>query len=78
MPGHFLYLLISTKFNIPDSLIREPLIKSEVTAIQGCIAIFNDHKSLNMRAKQKSHFCFACSDKSRMDLFRASLAIQFR
>ena len=35
---------------------------------------FNDDKSLNLRAKQKSHFCFACSDKSRMDLFRASLS----
>ena len=55
-------------------LAKEPLIKSVVPAIQGCIANFNDDKSLKLRGKQKSHFCFSCSDKSRMDLFRASLS----
>ena len=38
--------------------IKEPLIKSEVPAIHGCIAKFDDDKSLNLRAKQKSHFLF--------------------
>ena len=61
--------------------VKETLIKSEFPAIQGCIAKINDISSLILRGKQKSHFCFPCSDKSRacpvldtgMDLFRASL-----
>ena len=57
---------------------KEPLIKSEVPAIQGCIAKFNDSKSLNLRGKQKSHFCFPCSDKSWMDLIRGSLKQPYR
>jgi hypothetical protein len=53
---------------------KETLIKSEFPTVQGCTVKINDCMSLILRANQKSHFWFACSDKSRMDLFRASLS----
>ncbi|MGQ0657122.1 MAG: hypothetical protein ACT4NU_03350, partial [Chromatiales bacterium] len=46
-------------------------------AAQGCAAIFEGGKPLKMKQSKNHAFCFACSEKSRMGLFRASLAIQF-
>jgi hypothetical protein len=36
----------------------EPLQKAEVSAMQGCIAIYRLHKQLINEEKQKSHFLF--------------------
>ena len=72
-------------------MLRNLWIKSEVPAIQGCIAEFYNDKSFNLIAKQKlvpylmqdRFFCFPCSDKPRAcpvfdtgkDLFRDSLTL---
>ncbi|MGQ0657518.1 MAG: hypothetical protein ACT4NU_05390, partial [Chromatiales bacterium] len=40
---------------------------------QGCAAIFEGGKPLKMKQSKNHAFCFACSEKSRMGLFRASL-----
>ncbi|MGQ0658299.1 MAG: hypothetical protein ACT4NU_09430, partial [Chromatiales bacterium] len=55
---------------------KEPLIKSEVPAAQGCAAIFDGGKPLKMKHRKNQAFCFACSENSRMGLFRASLMAQ--
>jgi len=41
--------------------------------MQGGIAIFQSYKRLKNVEKQKLHFYFSRSEKSRMDLFRAYL-----
>lgn len=42
--------------------------------VYGCAAIFNDCKSLKMKESENRVFRFPRSEKSRMDLFRASLS----
>ena len=44
--------------------------------VYGCAAIFNDCKSLKMKESENRVFRFPRSEKSRMDLFRASLVMQ--
>ncbi len=46
---------------------------SDLPAVHGCAAIFHDCKSLKMKESENRAFRFPCSEKSRMDLFRASL-----
>ena len=55
----------------------ESLIESEIPAAQGGAAplLINQVMTqvIDFGARWKSHFHLACSDKSRMDLFRDSL-----
>ncbi len=53
---------------------REGLIYSELPVAHGCAAIFHDCKSLKMKESENRIFRFLCSEKSRMDLFRAFLS----
>ena len=57
---------------------KESLIYSAIPAIQGSIAIFKESNSLKMKESENRVFRFPCSEKSRMDLFRASFKMQFR
>jgi hypothetical protein len=52
---------------------KEPLIKSVVPVVQGGTTIFRLRKQLENVEKRKLDFLFSRSEKSRMDLFRASL-----
>jgi hypothetical protein len=56
-------------------LFMESLINSEIPATQGSVAIFDECNSLKMKESENRAFHFPCPEKSRMDLFRASLYI---
>jgi len=68
----------ATVFSLLIRLVKESLIFSEIPATDGRVAIFSESISLKMKESAKKcyfghAFHFPCSEKSRMDLFRASL-----
>ena len=48
-------------------------MNSEVLAAQGCDAVFKCYKCLKTKERKNHTFYFPHSEKSRMDLLRASL-----